>query len=170
MSARWASIQFTVNGQSRTAHAPPLKRLLDVLREDLHLAGTKEGCGEGECGSCSVRMNGELVNSCLIPVLQAEGAQIQTVEGLAPDTDSGGALHPLQQAFLQCGGAQCGICTPGMLMAAAQLLERNPHPSLAEIREGLAGNLCRCTGFARIFASVLAAATCAVPEQEPDAR
>ena len=132
-----------------------MKRLLDVLREDLHLTGTKEGCGEGECGSCSVRMNGELVNSCLVPVLQAEGADIQTVEGLA----SNGKLHPVQQAFLDCGGAQCGICTPGMLMAAAQLLERNPHPSMAEIREGLAGNLCRCTGFMRIFESVLAAAT-----------
>jgi carbon-monoxide dehydrogenase small subunit len=128
--------------------------LLDVLREDLHLTGTKEGCGEGECGSCSVRMNGELVNSCLIPVLQAERADIQTVEGLALN----GKLHPLQEAFLQCGGAQCGICTPGMLMAAAQLIERNPHPGMAEIREGLAGNLCRCTGFMRIFESVIAGA------------
>jgi carbon-monoxide dehydrogenase small subunit len=131
-----------------------MKRLLDVLREDLRLTGTKEGCGEGECGSCSVRMNGQLVNSCLVPVLQAEGACIQTVEGLA----ASGELHPLQQAFLHCGGAQCGICTPGMLMAAAQLLISNPHPSLAEIREGLAGNLCRCTGFMRIFESVVAAA------------
>jgi carbon-monoxide dehydrogenase small subunit len=131
-----------------------MKRLLDVLREDLHLTGTKEGCGEGECGSCSVRMNGELVNSCLVPVLQAEGADIQTVEGLGAI----GALHPLQRAFLDCGGAQCGICTPGMLMAATQLLAINPHPSLAEIREGLAGNLCRCTGFIRIFDSVIAAA------------
>lgn len=155
MSASWPTIRFTVNGESREVHAPPMKRLLDVLREDLHLTGTKEGCGEGECGSCSVRMNGELVNSCLVPVLQAEGADVQTVEGLALN----GKLHPLQQAFLDCGGAQCGICTPGMLMAAAQLLERNPHPSLAEIREGLAGNLCRCTGFMRIFESVLAAAT-----------
>jgi aerobic carbon-monoxide dehydrogenase small subunit len=102
-----------------------------------------------------VRMNGELVNSCLVPVLQAEGAVIQTVEGLAQN----GALHPVQQAFLGCGGAQCGICTPGMLMAAVQLIERNPHPSIAEVREGLAGNLCRCTGFMRIFESVLAAAT-----------
>ncbi len=135
--------------------APPLKRLLDVLREDLHLTGTKEGCGEGECGSCSVRMNGELVNSCLVPVLQAEGAEVQTVEGLA----NNGTLHRLQQAFLDCGGAQCGICTPGMLMAAAQLIERTPHPTMAEIREGLAGNLCRCTGFMRIFESVLAAAS-----------
>jgi aerobic carbon-monoxide dehydrogenase small subunit len=156
MSARWASIHFTVNGQPCTVLAPPLKRLLDVLREDLHLTGTKEGCGEGECGSCSVRMNGELVNSCLVPVLQAEGARIQTVEGLAANLAPGDLLHPLQQSFLQCGGAQCGICTPGMLMAAAQLLERNPHPTLPEIREGLAGNLCRCTGFARIFESVLA--------------
>jgi carbon-monoxide dehydrogenase small subunit len=131
-----------------------MKRLLDVLREDLRLTGTKEGCGEGECGSCSVRMNGELVNSCLVPVLQAEGASVQTVEGLALN----GELHPLQQAFLKCGGAQCGICTPGMLMAAAQLLDLNPHPNLAEIREGLAGNLCRCTGFMRIFESVVEAA------------
>jgi carbon-monoxide dehydrogenase small subunit len=152
-----------VNGESRTVHAPPMKRLLDVLREDLHLTGAKEGCGEGECGSCSVRLDGELVNSCLVPVLQAQGAEIQTVEGLA----SNGILHPLQESFLACGGAQCGICTPGMLMAAAQLIERNPHPSLAEIREGLAGNLCRCTGFMRIFESVLAAATNASnPEAE----
>jgi aerobic carbon-monoxide dehydrogenase small subunit len=155
MSASRSTIRMTVNGQPCTVQAPPMKRLLDVLREDLHLTGSKEGCGEGECGSCSVRMNGELVNSCLVPVLQAEGASIQTVEGLA----SHGVLHPLQDAFLQLGGAQCGICTPGMLMAAAQLLEKNPHPSMAEIREGLAGNLCRCTGFMRIFESVLAAAT-----------
>jgi carbon-monoxide dehydrogenase small subunit len=146
---------MTVNGEGRSVQAPPMKRLLDVLREDLHLTGTKEGCGEGECGSCSVRLNGELVNSCLVPVLQAEGAAIQTVEGLARH----GALHPLQEAFLACGGAQCGICTPGMLMAAAQLIERSPHPTMPEIREGLAGNLCRCTGFMRIFESVVAAAT-----------
>jgi carbon-monoxide dehydrogenase small subunit len=146
-----------------------MKRLLDVLREDLRLTGTKEGCGEGECGSCSVRVNGELVNSCLVPVLQVMGANIQTVEGLARD----GELHPLQKAFLDCGGAQCGICTPGMLMAAAQLLECNPHPSLAEIREGLAGNLCRCTGFMRIFESVVAAAAQAPrgnPNEAPHAR
>jgi carbon-monoxide dehydrogenase small subunit len=150
----WSAIHFIVNGEGRTVHVPPMKRLLDVLREDLHLTGAKEGCGEGECGSCSVRMNGELVNSCLVPVLQAEGAEIQTVEGLA----LGGQLHPLQQAFLQHGGAQCGICTPGMLMAAAQLLEQTPHPNGVEIREALAGNLCRCTGFMHIFESVAAAA------------
>jgi carbon-monoxide dehydrogenase small subunit len=148
------TIRFIVNGESRSVQVAPMKRLLDVLREDLRLTGTKEGCGEGECGSCSVRMNGALVNSCLVPVLQAEGATIQTVEGLAID----GELHPLQRAFLACGGAQCGICTPGMLMAATQLLAENPHPSMAEIREGLAGNLCRCTGFIRIFDSVIAAA------------
>ena len=148
------AITLTINNESHTVTAPPMKRLLDVLREDLHLTGAKEGCGEGECGSCSVRMNGELVNSCLVPVIQAEGATVQTIEGLATN----GELHPLQKAFLACGGAQCGICTPGMLMAAAQLLDVNPHPNIAEIREGLAGNLCRCTGFMRIFESVVKAA------------
>jgi aerobic carbon-monoxide dehydrogenase small subunit len=154
MSAVWSHIQLIVNGQPTQVEAPPMKRLLDVLREDLCLTGTKEGCGEGECGSCSIRMNGELVNSCLIPILQANGARIETVEGLAIDAE----LHPLQKAFLECGGAQCGICTPGMLMAATHLLAHNPHPSLEEIREGLAGNLCRCTGFVKIFESVIAAA------------
>lgn len=166
MSTQLPTIQFTVNGKQHALQAPPMKRLLDVLREDLHLTGTKEGCGEGECGSCSVRMNGELVNSCLVPVLQAEDACIQTVEGLAIE----GKLHPLQQAFLDCGGAQCGICTPGMLMAATHLLDRHPSPSLAEIREGLAGNLCRCTGFIRIFESVLAAgAQAAKPADQENA-
>lgn len=154
MNANWPAIEFVVNGDRRSVQAPPMKRLLDVLREDLQLTGAKEGCGEGECGSCSVRLNGELVNSCLVPVLQAHGAKIQTVEGLAIDGD----LHPLQQAFLQCGGAQCGICTPGMLMAATHLLASNPHPTMHEIREGLAGNLCRCTGFKRIFDSVISVA------------
>jgi aerobic carbon-monoxide dehydrogenase small subunit len=154
MSIEWHAIDFVVNGEKCQVHVPPMKRLLDVLREDLRLTGAKEGCGEGECGSCSVRMNGELVNSCLVPVLQAQGARIQTVEGLAMDGD----LHPLQQAFLHCGGAQCGICTPGMLMAATHLLANNPRPTMSEIREGLAGNLCRCTGFKRIFDSVISAA------------
>jgi len=154
MSLVWPEIQLTINGQSATVETPPMKRLLDVLREDLGLTGTKEGCGEGECGSCSVRMNGELVNSCLVPILQADGARIETVEGLAIDAE----LHPLQKAFLECGGAQCGICTPGMLMAATHLLAHNPHPSMEEIREGLAGNLCRCTGFIKIFDSVIAGA------------
>jgi len=154
MTPDWPQIQLIVNGHVTAVSAPPMKRLLDVLREDLCLTGTKEGCGEGECGSCSVRMNGELVNSCLIPILQADSARIETVEGLAIDAE----LHPLQKAFLECGGAQCGICTPGMLMAATHLLAHNPHPTMDEIREGLAGNLCRCTGFIKIFESVIAAA------------
>ena len=162
MSTHWPAIQFTVNGEARTVAVPPMKRLLDVLREDLHLTGTKEGCGEGECGSCSVRLNGELVNSCLVPALQAQSAEIQTVEGLGREDE----LHPLQIAFLKQGGAQCGMCTPGILMAAAQLLENNPHPNLPEIREALAGNLCRCTGFTRIFESVAAATRSTEPAQE----
>ena len=128
-------------------------RLLDVLREEMHLTGTKEGCGEGECGACAVLMNGALVNSCLIPAVEADGAEIRTVEGMA----NGDQLHAVQQAFLECGGSQCGICTPGMVMAAVALLERNSHPDDAEIREGLAGNLCRCTGYQKIFAAVVRA-------------
>jgi carbon-monoxide dehydrogenase small subunit len=138
-------ITFTINGEEKTVTAPPIKRLLDVLREDLHLTGAKEGCGEGECGSCAVLLNGELVNSCLIPVLQAKVA-------------AGEQLHPLQQCFLERGGAQCGICTPGMILAAHHLLERYPDPTLAQIQEGLAGNLCRCTGYSRIFDAVQQAA------------
>ena len=157
------AISFTVNRQPVTVTVPPMKRLLDVLREDLALTGAKEGCGEGECGSCSVRIDGRLVNSCLVPAIQLQGATVETVEGLATSDQ----LHPLQQAFLQCGGAQCGICTPGMLMAATHLLAHTPNPTRDQIREGLAGNLCRCTGFIKIFDSVLAAA--AHPEA-PDAR
>jgi carbon-monoxide dehydrogenase small subunit len=142
-----------VNGCTRTLDVPPLKRLLDVLRKDLKLTGAKEGCGEGECGSCSVLMNGELVNSCLVPALQADGASLITIEGLADEQ----RLHPIQQCFLEQGGAQCGICTPGMILAAQHLLARHPHPTMDQIREGLAGNLCRCTGYTRIFNAVEAA-------------
>lgn len=142
-----------MNGESRTVAAHPMERLLDVLREQLHLTGTKEGCGEGECGACSVFVNDRLVNSCLVPVAQAQGATIRTIEGLA----SGEQLHAVQQAFIDCGGAQCGICTPGMVLAAASLLERNPNPTDADIRDGLAGNLCRCTGYMKIFESVVRA-------------
>ena len=191
------TITININNQAKTISSPPLKRLLDVLREDLHLTGAKEGCGEGECGSCSVLMNGELVNSCLVPILQAEGAQITTIEGLAdlaPATSpseqlsaegashtsqrqSPGSLsqqedqglkarplslpqhlHPIQQCFLEQGGAQCGICTPGMILATHHLLEKYPQPTLLQIQEGLAGNLCRCTGYTRIFAAVQQAA------------
>jgi carbon-monoxide dehydrogenase small subunit len=146
-------INCTVNGEPRTLHSHPMARLLDVLREELRLTGTKEGCGEGECGACSVLIDGSLVNSCLVPVLQVEGALIKTIEGIA----SGEQLHGVQQAFISCGGAQCGICTPGMVIAAVNLLERTPHPSDAEIRTGLAGNLCRCTGYMKIFDAVVRA-------------
>ena len=153
-----SEIACTVNGEARSILTPPIKRLLDVLREDLHLTGTKEGCGEGECGSCAVLLNGELVNSCLIPALQAEGAVITTIEGLASQAEEGERLHPIQQCFLECGGAQCGICTPGMILATHHLLQKHPHPTLPQIQEGLAGNLCRCTGYIRIFDAVQKAA------------
>ncbi len=130
-----------------------MARLLDVLREQLRLTGTKEGCGEGECGACSVFLNGELVNSCLVPVLQIDGTEIRTIEGIA----RGEELHAVQEAFVACGGAQCGICTPGMVLAAVHLLERIPHPTDTDIRAGLAGNLCRCTGYLKIFESVVEA-------------
>jgi carbon-monoxide dehydrogenase small subunit len=143
-------VEFTVNEERRTVNAAPMERLLDVLRHQLGLTGTKEGCGEGECGACSVLLDGALVNSCLVPVGQVAGARVCTIEGLAKD----GELHPIQKSFLLHGGAQCGICTPGMTLAAAYLLERNPHPTLDEVREGLAGNLCRCTGYMKIFDAV----------------
>jgi carbon-monoxide dehydrogenase small subunit len=143
-----------VNGVPRTVLAYPMARLLDVLREDLGLTGTKEGCGEGECGSCSALLNDVLVNSCLVPALQASGANVVTIEGLTKDE----RLHPLQQAFLECGAAQCGICTPGMILAAMHLLDKIPQPSPEQIREGLSGNLCRCTGYSQIFEAVEKAA------------
>ena len=143
-------IHLTINNEQKTIEAPPLKRLLDVLREDLHLTGTKEGCGEGECGACAVILNGDLVNSCLVPILQAEDAEITTIEGIAVDAK----LHPIQQCFLENGGAQCGICTPGMILATEHLLRKYPQPTMEQIREGLAGNLCRCTGYMRIFEAV----------------
>ena len=143
-------ITLHVNGRTHQIETPPMARLLDVLRHDLGLTGTKEGCGEGECGACSVLLDGALVNSCLIPAAQADGASLCTIEGVA----TGPELHPIQQSFLKHGGAQCGICTPGMTLAALHLLERNPHPSLPEVREALAGNLCRCTGYQKIFDAV----------------
>lgn len=146
-------VNCIVNGEPKTLHAFPMGRLLDVLREQLHLTGTKEGCGEGECGACSVMIDGRIVNSCLVPVAQVEGAEIKTIEGVA----TGDELHAVQQAFIDYGGAQCGICTPGMVLAAVDLLERNPNPSEADIRNGLAGNLCRCTGYMKIFESVVRA-------------
>jgi carbon-monoxide dehydrogenase small subunit len=143
-------ILFTVNGEAKKVLAHPMERLLDVLRNHLKLTGTKEGCGEGECGSCSVLLDGMLVNSCLVPVAQANGANVVTIEGMSAHA----LMAPLQEAFLECGGAQCGICTPGMILAAAHLLDKTPEPAIADIREGLAGNLCRCTGYMQIFEAV----------------
>lgn len=146
-------ISFRVNGNNETVRVYPMERLLDVLREQLALTGTKEGCGEGECGACSIFLDNQLVNSCLVPALQAAGSEIKTIEGIA----NGEQLHAVQQAFISCGGAQCGICTPGMVLAAVSLLERVPEPSEADIRNGLSGNLCRCTGYTKIFEAVLEA-------------
>src|SRR5258707_1288230 len=143
-------VSFDVNGITREVESPPMKRLLDVLREELRLTGTKEGCGEGECGACSVIVDGEVINSCLVPVCQVSGSTILTVEGLARD----GRLDPLQRAFLECGGAQCGICTPGMLIAARALLDENAGPTRDEIAEAIAGNLCRCTGYVKIIDAI----------------
>ena len=147
-------LALTVNGKAKTVRVYPMERLLDVLRQELGLTGTKEGCGEGECGSCSVLMNGVLINSCLVPVLQAAGTNLTTIEGLA----QGPQLSALQTAFLECGGAQCGICTPGMILASCHLLDKKPKPTLDDIREGLSGNLCRCTGYMQIFDAVMEAA------------
>jgi carbon-monoxide dehydrogenase small subunit len=142
-----------VNGADVELRGHPMTRLLDALRRELHLTGTKEGCGEGECGACAVMMNGRLVNSCLVPLAQAAGAAITTIEGVA----DGDRLHAVQEAFIACGAAQCGICTPGMVLAAVDLLGRNPNPTESDIRAGLAGNLCRCTGYMRIFEAVVKA-------------
>ena len=149
-----SEISLTVNGKRVTVRAYAMERLLDVLRHDLGLTGTKEGCGEGECGSRSVLLDGVLVNSCLIPVLQAKDASIVTIEGIHAD----GRASVLQQAFLDCGGAQCGICTPGMILAACHLLQKRPQPTVEEISEGLSGNLCRCTGYMQIIEAVKEAA------------
>ena len=149
------SIECVINGKRQTLETYPMARLLDVLRQDLGLTGSKEGCGEGECGACSVFIDGKLVNSCLVPMAQAAGRSIETIESLSP---GGEPTHPIQRAFMQFGGAQCGICTPGMVMAAKYLLAKDPKPSQGKVREFLAGNLCRCTGYTKIVESVLRAA------------
>lgn len=146
-----SELSFKVNGRLHRVEVFPMARLLDVLRQELQLTGTKEGCGEGECGACSVIIDGKIVNSCLVPVGQVDGSEIKTIEGVASDEE----LHAVQQAFVEYGGAQCGICTPGMVLAAVDLLEHNPQPTEADIRTALAGNLCRCTGYMKIFESVL---------------
>ena len=151
---RKREISFVVNGTAKTVLAYPMERLLDVLRQELGLTGTKEGCGEGECGACSILLNGDLVTSCLIPVAQAHSAKIVTIEGVSDDS----RFSVLQDAFLTHGGAQCGICTPGMILASVQLLDKTPNPTPDEIREGLSGNLCRCTGYLQILEAVQEAA------------
>jgi carbon-monoxide dehydrogenase small subunit len=143
-----------INGEQRFVRACSMERLLDVLREQFGLKGAKEGCGEGECGACAVLVDGELVASCLVPVIQAAGSSIVTIEGLAGDA----RFDALQEAFLECGGAQCGICTPGMILAAVNLLNKRPSPTIDDIREGLSGNLCRCTGYVQIVEAVAEAA------------
>ena len=143
------TVRFTLNGREVSSEGSGARRLLDVLREDLRQTGTKEGCGEGECGACSVLIDGEVVDSCLVAVGQVEGRRVVTIEGLQ---------SPLQQAFIEHGAAQCGICTPGMLLAAHVLLERTRRPSADDVREALAGNLCRCTGYTKIIEAVLSCA------------
>jgi len=143
-------IQFNLNGKEMKLKVPANRRLIDLLREDLHLTGTKEGCGIGECGACTVLLNGKAVNSCLILAGQIQGANVMTVEGLS----EGDTLHPLQENFLQHGAVQCGFCTPGMLMSAYALLNENPNPSEEDIKEAIAGNLCRCTGYKQIISAI----------------
>lgn len=147
-------IEFVINGKPYELSIPPWKTLLEMIREDLILTGTKEGCGQGECGSCTVIMGGKTVNSCLVPAVEADNQEIITIEGLA----DGENLHPIQNAFVEQAGMQCGFCTPGMIISAKSLLDRNPNPSLEEIREGIAGNFCRCTGYTKIVESISAAA------------
>jgi aerobic carbon-monoxide dehydrogenase small subunit len=148
------SIKITVNGETQEAEVPARRMLSDFLRDDLHLTGTKRGCETGTCGACSVLVDGELVKSCLSLAVQADGRSITTVEGLGDERK----LHPLQESFMNCGGLQCGYCTPGFVMASCALLAQNPDPTPAQVREALAGNLCRCTGYTQIVESVLHAA------------
>jgi carbon-monoxide dehydrogenase small subunit len=157
--------RFTVNATPVEVVVPGMRRLLDVLREELALTGTKEGCGEGECGACTVLLDGAPVVSCLVPVCQVDGAEIETVEGLAPTP---GTLDALQTAFLETGGAQCGICTPGMLMAARAYLDSGGGPDDDAIREAIAGNLCRCTGYTKIVEAIALAASRGGPPRAPD--
>jgi len=154
-----SGFRFLVNGVPAEVDAPGMRRLLDVLREDLGLTGTKEGCGEGECGACSVLLDGQVVDSCLVPICQVEGRIVRTVEGLSLAARESGSLDALQEAFLETGGAQCGICTPGMLMAARAYLDGGGTADDAAIREAIAGNLCRCTGYTKIVEAIAMVAT-----------
>jgi carbon-monoxide dehydrogenase small subunit len=147
------NLTITINGKKHRLETPPDRRLIDLLREDLNLTGTKEGCGSGECGACTVLLNGKPVNSCLLWACQIEGADITTIEGITPEN----GLHPLQEAFVQEGAVQCGFCTPGMILSAVALLSENPNPSSEDVHQALSGNLCRCTGYSKIFQAVTAA-------------
>ncbi len=147
------TISCELNGRTQKIECYGMDRLLDVIREEVKYTGAKEGCGEGECGACSVIMDGRVVNSCLIPAIQADGSKVTTIEGVAV----GDIINEIQKSFLKYGGAQCGICTPGMIMATTDLLSRYPHPTEQQVRDGLSGNLCRCTGYTKIFESVIAA-------------
>jgi carbon-monoxide dehydrogenase small subunit len=149
-----SGFRFLVNGAPAEVDVPGMRRLLDVLREDLGLTGTKEGCGEGECGACSVILDGQVVDACLVPICQVEGRIVRTVEGLSLAARERGALDSLQEAFLETGGAQCGICTPGMLMAARAYLDGGGTDDDDAIREAIAGNLCRCTGYTKIVEAI----------------
>jgi aerobic-type carbon monoxide dehydrogenase small subunit (CoxS/CutS family) len=148
------TIQLRVNNITYEVEVNPARSLLQVIREDLGLTGTKSGCERGECGACTVLVDGLAVNSCLLPVMEAEGKQILTIEGLARD----GQLHPLQEKFIELGAIQCGFCTPGMILTAKALLDRNPHPTEGKVRREIAGNFCRCTGYDKIVEAILAAA------------
>jgi aerobic-type carbon monoxide dehydrogenase small subunit (CoxS/CutS family) len=155
MEMKRVSISFTLNGDTVTAEVPPSWTLLTTLREYFELTGAKEGCGAGECGACTVIVDGEAVNSCIYPIPEVEGKSVTTIEGVAGQD---GALHPLQKAFLENNGVQCGFCTPGMIMSAKSLLDHNPAPTREEIRKSIAGNLCRCTGYVQIVESIEKAA------------
>ncbi len=158
------AFRFTVNAQPVEVDVPGMRRLLDVLREELALTGTKEGCGEGECGACTVLLDGAPVDSCLVPICQVDGAVVSTVEGLAPALDR---LDALQTAFLETGGAQCGICTPGMLMAGRAYLDDGGGPDEDAVREAIAGNLCRCTGYTKIVEAIAQAAGASADRGHP---
>jgi carbon-monoxide dehydrogenase small subunit len=149
------TLTMTLNGEEVTVEVKPSAMLVEVLRDQLELTGTKVACGEGECGACTVLLDGKPVNSCLVPALKAQGREVMTIEGLAPLGD----LHPLQKAFVEHGAVQCGYCTPGMLMSAKALLDHNPNPTEDEVRLSISGNLCRCTGYAKIVEAILDAST-----------
>ncbi len=157
-------LRFHLNGARKDLEVPAERLLIDLLRDDLQLTGTKEGCGMGVCGACSVLVNGELLTACLLPAVLVDGSSVETIEGLARDGES---LTPVQDAFIRHGGFQCGICTPGQIMAATALLKEQPRPTAEQVREWMMGNLCRCTGYDQIVESILSASGAPAPGQDP---